>query len=256
MEFVTLTIPHRMADDLDVTFGLVLDGWRKGMLGGRWGRDWRRTFGVSHWVRTVEVTHGAHGWHPHVHALLFTARPWTPRQRAIRGNALFDRWASWVLRSGGGQCSRSAFRIVGGSAGAGAYVTKLQDDHGRRIGMELTRHDLKRGRLGSRTPFEMIEPAHQGDGHSRRLWHEWERVTAGRRCMTWSAGGHAAVVGDLVEQTDQEIAEADVGGEEVCSIEQGLWVRVVAMPGAEAALLTACEQGRIGDFIEQLRAGP
>lgn len=254
VEFVTLTVPHRMGDELRPTFSLVLDGWRKGLLGGRWGQEWRRAMGVSHWVRTVEVTHGAHGWHPHIHALLFTAQPWTGRQRATRGQALFDRWAGWVARAGGGRCSRAAFRIEGGQAGAGAYLTKLQDSH-RRVGMELTRQDLKHGRRGSETPFELIERAHNGEADALALWWEWEQASSGRRCLTWSRGGHAAIVG-TVERTDQEIAEAEVGGDVVEVIPGALWALVAAVPGADAALLSASERGDAGQFLADLRAGP
>lgn len=244
IEFVTLTVPHGQRDALADTFGLVMDGWRMGILGGRRFRDDRKAWGIAAWVRTVEVTLGANGWHPHVHALLFTAKPWTPRQRALRGGRLFVRWGAFVQRATGRVCSREAFTIVGGAQGAGAYVTKVQESESWRLGMEFTRGDLKTGRIQSVTPFELIAPASNGEAWALHRWWEWERVTRGRRCLSWSRGARQLLGLDADEPTDQELAEAEVGGDVVLVIDGHEWATLVQVPGAEAALLNRVELGQ------------
>lgn len=250
VEFVTLTIPHQLHQALAETFEVVSQGWRQGIVaGGAWMAD-RRAWGVEHWVRTVEVTYGAHGWHPHLHVLLFTDRPWTPRQRALRGAALFARWARWVERAGGGRCSRAAFRIESGEhpGALGRYLAKLQGDGTgdaggpASIGMEFTRADLKRGRAGSLAPMQLIEGCANGGARALYLWWEWEEVTRGRRCMTWSRGAHAALVGE-VEVSDEEIAAEEVPGEVVAQLDADTWRQVAAWPGRDAALLARYEEG-------------
>lgn len=256
IEFVTLTTPHELDDGLAVTLDRVMAGWRQGIVaGGQWMAD-RKAWGVEAWCRVVEVTHGAHGWHPHIHALLFTSKPWTPRQRAMRGRALFHRWARWVEQAGGGRCDLRAFSISGGGKGAGAYLAKLQDGEATGLGMEMTRSDLKRARGGSVTPMQMIEAAANGEAWALDAWWEWEDVTRGRRCMTWSKCGRGLVCGDVEpELSDQEVVEQEVGGDVVGAIDGEAWAIVVRVPGREAALLTWCEQGRPVEAFP-VRAGP
>ena len=43
--------------------------------------------GCVGWVRTVEVTHGANGWHVHVHALLIWKNQVDQEQAAVRRGA-------------------------------------------------------------------------------------------------------------------------------------------------------------------------
>lgn len=224
-------------------FDLVADGWRIGVLSGRHFRADRIAWGVPAWVRTVEVTYGAHGWHPHIHALLFTSKPWTPRQRALRGGALFRRWARFVERSTGRVCSRDAFKIVGGALGAGRYITKVQESEAWRLGMEFTRGDLKTGRVKSLTPFEFIAPAADGEAWALARWWEWESVTRGRRCMSWSRGARALLGLVVDEATDEDLAAAEVGGDVALEVPGHVWARVVGVAGAEAGLLAAVELG-------------
>lgn len=260
IEFVTLTVPHGDMDRLQDTFDLVTNGWRKGVLSGRRFRSDRIAWGIPAWVRTVEVTLGANGWHPHIHALLFTTRPWTSRQRAMRGNALFERWSAFVRRETGRSCSRDAFHMVGGALGAGSYITKVQESAAWRLGMEFTRGDLKTGRVRSLTPFELIAPAADGEAWALHRWWEWERVTRGRRCMSWSQGGRQALGLDADEPTDEELAQLEVGGEDVLTIPGEVFAEVTRVAGAEAGLLAVIEREGAGAgsrFIaELLRPAP
>lgn len=258
IEFVTLTVPHSRRTPLAGTFELVAEGWRVGVLGGRRFADDRLAFGISAWVRTVEVTYGANGWHPHVHALLFTARPLSGRRRAFLADRLFERWAGWVMRSGGGVCNRAAFKMVPGSKGAGQYLAKMQDGSNRSLSQELTRADLKEGREKSMTPFELIDAAFAGDDHALSLWHEWEHVTSGKRCQTWSKGARD-LLGLDAERTDQEIVDDDDQGENVAELPTWLWARVVARRGGESDLLRAAEADDLAGFLQLLvatRDGP
>ena len=242
---MTLTIPHGERDSLGETFDLLADAWRVGVLGGRGFRDDRIAWGVPAWVRTVEVTLGANGWHPHIHLLLFTRKPWTGRQRALRGAALFRRWSRYVERITGAVCSSAAFKIVPGAKGAGDYVAKLQDGDASALGMEFTRGDLKTGRVKSLTPFELLPAAHAGEAWALRRWWEWESTTLGRRCMTWSRGARTYLGLNEREATDAELAEAEVGGEVVATIPGDVWARVASVAFLETQLLQAAEAGPV-----------
>jgi hypothetical protein len=67
---------------------------------------------------------------------------------------------------------------------------------------ELTRGDVKEGK--GRTPFRILFDLADGSGTARdaRLWAEWEKVSAGRRFISWSR--------NLRELVGQEMSEAEV----------------------------------------------
>ncbi|MGE3621077.1 MAG: protein rep [Acidimicrobiia bacterium] len=253
--FVTFTLPHQWGDRLDVTFDAAEKAWRSVRNSRAWRAEMVR-FGVRHYIRAIEVTVGANGWHPHVHVLILTRRPLDGRRVTMLGHRLFSRWAQAVRSRLGVECDRQAFRIEAGSRAAGRYVTKIQDDgaaHG--LAMEMTRHDLKAGRRKGLTPMQLLDAVAAGDGDARRLWTEHERTTKGRRCLTWSRGCRDALGLDD-ERTDQEIAEAEVGGELVVSLDPPTWHRIAARPGADAAVLASIETGglyALGLLLIELR---
>ncbi len=67
LALLTLTIPHSRDDALSLLLGRLVQSWR--VL----GKVWRRVLPSSFagYVRSLEVTHGVSGWHPHYHVLLF-----------------------------------------------------------------------------------------------------------------------------------------------------------------------------------------
>ena len=70
---------------------------------------------------------------------------------------------------------------------AGPYIAKTQD--GGAVGNEMARADLKQGRDGHRTPFEILDDFRwTGDLEDLALWHEYERATKGQQAITWSKG--------------------------------------------------------------------
>jgi hypothetical protein len=84
------------------------------------------------------------------------------------------------------------FDVVTTGETAGAYICKLQD--GRGVGSEVARGDLKSGRLGSVTPFEILDYFERtGDAAAADLWAEWEQATHGRRALTMVTRAAAAV---------------------------------------------------------------
>ena len=109
----------------------------------------------------------------------------------------------------------------------------------------MARADLKTGRLGGRTPQEILTDALDGgEAKDVRLWKEYEQATFGRKLITWTPGLRKKLIGQVDEVEDQELAEAEVGGEVMAVLELSAW-RVVrkASPGGVEAL-EAAEQGR------------
>jgi hypothetical protein len=84
----TYTVPHTRDESLPVVLARLADTWR------RYARNaWRDALGAHYVgnVRALEVVHGANGWHPHYHALVFVS-PGLPYLTPV-AVALSERWS-------------------------------------------------------------------------------------------------------------------------------------------------------------------
>lgn len=252
-EFVTLTLRHYRGDDLAALITLVADGFRAVVSGRRWQAD-REAFGVVGTIRSLEITHGENGWHPHLHVLVLTSVPLDDRLRGLLRARLYDRWCSAVNRAGVAAPSLSHGIDVRpvtreGAPVLGAYLAKgdVAEETialragGRRIGMELTRHDLKAGR-SSRSPWALLASVLEvGDAADLALWHEYETATRGRQSLTWSAGLKGRLL--VEEVTDEELAAIVQGGDVLVVLDAATWAWVTSIRGLSAGLLAAAEWG-------------
>lgn len=183
--FVTLTLRHHQGDKLADTLDALLNGWRKFLAGNPWRRV-RDRFGISGYIRSIEVTYGANGWHPHAHLLLFVDSSLSPSAVADLEDFMASRWVRIATRLTGKAPTREHgldFQLVGNNAEiVSQYVAKLQLDKTCPVSLEMARQDLKNGRLsGSLNPFQLIDIA-------PHLWREYYLATFGRMCITWSRG--------------------------------------------------------------------
>jgi len=254
--FFTGTMSHVEADSLADSFDALRDTFQDLTAGGWWTR-FRKRWGVSGYIRAVEITRGGAGWHVHVHCLLFLCSSEEDYPAYIEGDlvgiqcALFGRWA-YIARNRYGREVNIRhgldLQLVtrGNATEVGHYVAKLED--GRSMALEMLRGDLKKGRLtGSIHPHELLDLVHDQDpgirSEARRLWREYERTVAGRRMMTWSHGLRASLLDSMTDLSDQELAEAEVGGVVVALIPSDLWRQLRVVPGALGQLLRAAEDG-------------
>jgi hypothetical protein len=212
LAFGTLTVPHDFGDDLAVTLGIVRETWRKTRENRAVRRLWKR-LGLRGFVRSIEITYGRNGWHPHVHVLWFTTRTLTASEILEVGDVVHAAWATAAQSQGLRMPTREhGVRVQaidqsgrGVSALAG-YLAKVQDAYGdsRSVGSEMTRGDLKKGRKKSKTPFELLDAGAGGNAKAKALWREYERATAGVRCIEASRGLLAEL--GVEDQADDELA--------------------------------------------------
>lgn len=104
------------------------------------------------------------------------------------------------------------------------------------------------------------------------VWHEWEQASKGRRQIVWSrrkpdpSSAREALWNSLLEargvtanESDENLAAADVGGETVGEISRSDWYRVVVwQPQLMAGLLELVERGnldRLAKLLERLGVG-
>lgn len=246
---VTLTLRHDRHQGLESTLDTVLTGWQKFLQGRFWAgesfRDYeqraerhavrsigyaldpdryrckprplkpryqgfKERFGVQGFVRSVEVTHGRSGWHPHVHGLLLLRENPTAEQLHELEDDLFGRWSKHATATTGKTPTREngidVQRVDDDGKVLAQYIGKVQDE-GKRwgAGAEMARADVKRGNSGSRVPFELLDDETMPLPQRRRLWAEFVRATKGRRAITWSRGLRERF--GINEREDEEIIE-------------------------------------------------
>jgi hypothetical protein len=239
---VTLTMPHDFGMKLARLMPVIADGFRSVISGRAWLRI-REQIHVSGTIRSVEVTYGLNGWHPHLHVLVFIEGDPGSEGLAALYSHVAGKWRRFITKAGYRPPDDQHGVVIErctSAAQAGAYIAKTQD--GRAVGNELARADLKQGRAGHRTPFELLESFRwTGDIEDLAAWHEYEAATKGHQCITWSKGLRQLLAAP--EKSDEEIAAEEIGGDIVTMIPAETWRAVCAVPGLPAAILDGAERG-------------
>ena len=106
---VTLTVPHTADQRLKGLRMAVTKAYWKALSGKRF-KLMRARHSIRASLRRLEVTHSAvNGWHPHIHALWFTERQWSPEELKVFADTLrgyfgvaleklgFDAPAEWCV---------------------------------------------------------------------------------------------------------------------------------------------------------------
>jgi hypothetical protein len=248
-ELVTVTTPHELGMRLADVADVVRKGWTSVVGCPAWaGRKTpkgfedglRQTLGIVGVIKAVEVTYGRNGWHPHIHALVLTNEPLNELQRdALRVHVL-GRWQRYMGRK---WCAVPSDRhgvdvrpVAENPAELAGYLTKVKGGWG--AGLELARTDVKKGRAGSVSPWELLDRAMEdGDAAALELWHEYEQAMKGARAIVWSPGLHAVL--EVEEISDVEAAVEPIEGEVVDQvlIPARVWRRMV-------------EDGEVPEFLE------
>jgi hypothetical protein len=198
--------------ELRDVLGAVLSSWTKL----RYRKEYRalRVY-VGGTIKAVEVTIGDNGWHPHIHLLLFIEPGADPKEVERLVGKLFVPWRDLLAASLGAKPSEAHgldWRWM--DASAAAYVAK--------IGFEVTHADSKSGR----DVFQLLEDAVQGEAVSFFRCIEFFDVMKGRHSLDWSPGLRSRL-GLGAEKSDEELAQADEGGEFSEFVDAAVWNRAL-----------------------------
>jgi hypothetical protein len=231
---LSLTVAHGLGDDLRQLRVRLARAWQGMIRGAPWAR-FRRLHGIHGTVRAVELTHGKHGWHPHLHVLLLLDAPIDPREiiTAERPDGstvdtwapkfgglawLIDRWHANVVRALGAEHAPSEYYgLTLQPCSAVDYICKL--------GLELSDPGHKGGRSGGRTPWQIaadwMEHKHPGDA---ALWTSYVSNMHGAKQLTWSVGlRHELGIRDE-DDDDLTLAEEASAGVTLGVLEGAAWL--------------------------------
>jgi hypothetical protein len=192
---MTLTVRHKPDQSLAELLQVLIRGFTL-MMGSRFANKCREQGVYFGFIRAVEVTWSPRtGWHPHIHALVFTSnmaaleaawRGQTDKRGRRRG--FREEWVKQIKRA---SVEKKVSRPVTPMARRqdlreadlddarqlAGYVTK--DGVKWSIAAELSRDDVKAGRVDSLAPLQLLLAAGDGDQGKRALWREYVRATKG-----------------------------------------------------------------------------
>lgn len=248
--FVTNTIRHTFDDDLrlllDALFGVV---WNR-YTTHRAYKSLRKSLGYLGRVRSVEVTHGKNGWHPHIHEIWLIEKQPTSAELNQIERKLFKVWNTTLRNAGMGTVSREHGLTVQLGTNAADYVAKFGRLPKWDLNSELTKSHLKRGKQSS-TPFDLLKRSLNGDKLAGALFREYAIAFAGRRQLYFSTGLKDFFM--LREIHDEEVAAGSHNDlDTLATITNQEWKKVL-LRGDRAVLLTIAETSGLPGIVEYLK---
>jgi len=237
---VTFTFPHKAWNHLDELLARQADAFKQLRGGKRW-QNLKGTLGFKGLIRSLEVTHGQNGWHPHTHELWFLKGSADGLQELLAG--------LWLLA-----CSKAGLVDTNDSKLVEAFMTHGVDvkvdvtcgdylakqDDSRRWGFaeEISKATSKAGRAKGVHPHHFLVRRAEGD---RERYVEYVQAMKGRRQLFWSHGLKSLV--GVTDISDEELADESREPAELLGwLTPEDW-KVVRGNDARVELLDAAESG-------------
>lgn len=244
---LTLTVPHYGHHKIKNVLNGLTDAYRR--FTNR--KSFKRSvdlLGVFGRVRTLEVTYGPNGWHPHLHVLLFTASPINSKLVKLTAAAMLDQWKSACVAAGLPEPNKHGLSLDDGSKAA-QYVSKWGMEN------EMTKGHLKTARTNDHlSPFGLldlhVDRSSAASDFQRSiaplagfLFHEYAKVFKGKQQLVWS-NGLRSKLGLAQEKTDEELAAAhDQDADLFAQIPLEMWA-VILQANKRGELLEVCRDGK------------
>jgi plasmid rolling circle replication initiator protein Rep len=202
---VTFTFPHTVADKLKD----LLEKFSKSLMSFKSGKafvGFKNRYGFEGLIRSLEITRGPNGWHPHTHELFFVDKE---LEQAEFKEWLQNRWLNVCSKSGlvdiNDDDKVDAFikhsLDVKFNCSTSDYLAKFDDKANWGVDREIAKASSKNSKKNGMHPFEL---AHKGYS---QLFIEYTEAIKGKAQLFWSRDLKKKV--GIVDITDEEISEED-----------------------------------------------
>jgi len=209
-QMLTLTIRHQADVELAHALEALRVAWYETRHDGTWCRWWRDRVIAS--ARAVEVTRGAHGWHPHIHLLLVLRDEPLDREHALGAPA---RWVGWERDMLAERWMRAAARGPCGHDWVPTWLDGVHVSAPSNVSREtcweiaaryVTKAGLEvsgQGKAVSPTSvWRIAERAAEGSDADRARWRELAVATRGKHAIHLDARMRGACSDGATEQHD------------------------------------------------------
>jgi hypothetical protein len=242
VDMVTFTVPHYEFDQVRDLLDKLARAFKYLRSGKRY-QAFKSEHGYQGNIRSLEVTYGGNGWHPHTHELfLFREGHDTESARAF----LLERWEAacqkvGLIPRGKLRAFRKHAIKINPRMDSSDYLAKQDAAHYLGWGgdREITGWMLKQSKV-SLHPFQLAAAAGDGDKNAWRLFADYAEAFKGRASIFWSRGLKKLVGVDQV--SDEEIADQDNDPDqepeviEVGHLDMHAWNQIVDQEGRTAPL--------------------
>lgn len=203
---VTNTFPHGMGDDLQGLFA----GQAKALKLFRDHRVYRREMkAIGHVgiIRTLEITHGPSGWHPHTHEVKFHREELTHDDANMLRHRLVEPWRQACISAGlitteSDELAFYRYAIdLKPHFTCSDYLQKTDSLKTWTPAHEIAKASSKSGRRSGQHPFALVVDGRPGVS---QLLVEYATATKGKRKLYFSPGLKKKA--GIVDLTDEEIA--------------------------------------------------
>jgi hypothetical protein len=235
---VTFTFPHRAFQTLlellnlqKIAFHLLRQTHKY--------RSYMQELGFQGLVRSLEVTHGSNGWHPHTHELWLVKKP-------IDQSRLVKLWERACVSAGLLDTSdfrtHAAFQVhavdVRSDVTCADYLAKQDDSRTWGIAHEVAKATSKSGRAKGVHPHHFLIRQAPGDDQH---YLEYVEAMKGKRQLFWSHG--LKDLAGITEKTDEELATDQEEKADVLMLLTPVQWKLVRGNDARSELLDAAETG-------------
>jgi hypothetical protein len=211
--FVTYTLPHRAGQLLADLLGCLGKAYKAAGSGGHMKpRRLLRLYSAGQ-IRRLEVTVGWHGWHPHLHELMFLEAGVSDDQAHDLADARYSALTSSLELQGCGKSSLKGydFELLDMSGAHERLAVYVAGDAAH----ELSSAGTKWGRGENRTPNQLLSAIARHEATEARdtqLWREYEAAMRGKRVLVWSPGLRDRLLGSEIPEISDADAAASTGG--------------------------------------------
>ncbi|MEZ9578991.1 MULTISPECIES: protein rep [unclassified Vibrio] len=235
---ITFTFSHKFEDRLEDLLTKQAEAFKLLRSGKAW-QSFKKAFGFEGLIRSLEITYGSNGYHPHTHELWFVDKVFdratveTYVQRKFRykrdhwyrdalleldsetifKKLLMDRWHHVCEKAGLMEgVDESAFMLhavdVKFKVSNSDYLAKQDDSRHWGADREVAKASTKQGRAKGMHPFMFLSKfSETGDGVWAKRWLDYTSAMDGKRQLYWSQGLKELV--GLDDYTDEQLAVLD-----------------------------------------------
>lgn len=242
---VTLTFPHYFFQSLSSLLRQQKVALKYLREGSSWAR-FKKTIGYCGLIRSLELTQGQNGWHPHTHELWFVNAG--ADADAVK-KIVLDRWKISCARAGLLDMKNdeqvAAFEAhsvdVRGWCTASDYLAKQDDSRHWGVDAEIAKASTKAGRAKGKHPFALLSLFQRGDRKAGERYLEYAVAMKGKRQLFWSAGLKAKV--GVEEKSDEEVAKEQRDAADLLGcLDTEQW-KLIREAGLRAKVLDLAESG-------------
>ncbi len=186
---VALTASHSLHTPLKEFKKKFKAAWKMFSSHRQW-RKFKKCYGLKHWIANREITYGKHGWHYHMHLLLFMdAIKLKYADESIKlEETLTELWLACLSHNGLSGLGEYALKITAGKNVGETYLTKVgltEDAKTGNLQYELTGASNKKSGY---TIWDILRHASYGDNTSETLYIEFVSAMFGDSFLSFSKG--------------------------------------------------------------------